>query len=191
SPFPRPIGPNCFQTNGPYGGQIWLEFPMWREGPRQVWELCGMPSVHIWASHIVHLGFPLLMWDLPGGHVTGPKEIAILRAFLHILGCKWVNLKALACLSLCVGHVQPCIWSVWAPSAQYEWGAQSRPDILLYKAPTLGIDVQYRLAHSLILTIILPFKLRFWEIKTEALEALGPDPWKRSINGTSSGLLAP
>jgi hypothetical protein len=36
-----------------------------------------------------------------------------------------------------------------------------------------------------------PFKLRFWEIRPEAWEALGPDLWKRSIHGASSGLLAP
>ncbi|KAJ7836141.1 hypothetical protein B0H14DRAFT_2589873 [Mycena olivaceomarginata] len=35
------------------------------------------------------------------------------------------------------------------------------------------------------------FKLRFWEIRPEALEALGPDLWKRSINGASLGLFGP
>jgi hypothetical protein len=35
------------------------------------------------------------------------------------------------------------------------------------------------------------FKLRFWEIRPEALEVLGPGLWKCSINGASSGLLAP
>ncbi|KAJ7081680.1 hypothetical protein C8R44DRAFT_753985, partial [Mycena epipterygia] len=33
-----------------------------------------------------------------------------------------------------------------------------------------------------------PFKLRFWHISPKTLEALGPDLWKRSINGASSGL---
>jgi hypothetical protein len=35
------------------------------------------------------------------------------------------------------------------------------------------------------------FKLRFWEIRPEALEILGSDYWKHSINSASSGLLAP
>jgi hypothetical protein len=44
--------------------------------------------------------------------------------------------------------------------------------------------------YKIIHVCLKPFKLRFWEIKAEALEALGPDLWKRSINGASSGLLA-
>ncbi|KAJ7900718.1 hypothetical protein B0H14DRAFT_2556170 [Mycena olivaceomarginata] len=47
------------------------------------------------------------------------------------------------------------------------------------------------LASNFLDGVIKPFKLRFWEMKPEALEALGPDLWKHSINGTSSGLLAP
>jgi hypothetical protein len=45
--------------------------------------------------------------------------------------------------------------------------------------------------YEIIHVCLKPFKLRFWDIRPEALEALGPDLWKRSINGTFSGLLAP
>ncbi|KAJ7305659.1 hypothetical protein DFH08DRAFT_824960 [Mycena albidolilacea] len=52
-------------------------------------------------------------------------------------------------------------------------------------------SIYYLSLYKIIHVCLKPFKLRFWEIKTEALEALGPDPWKRSINSTSSGLLVP
>ncbi|KAJ7085917.1 hypothetical protein C8R44DRAFT_752729 [Mycena epipterygia] len=53
-------------------GKIWQEFP----------HLEGRTT----ASHIANLGFPLLMWDDPGGHITGAKQIGMLHAFLHPVG---------------------------------------------------------------------------------------------------------
>ncbi|KAJ7834443.1 hypothetical protein B0H14DRAFT_2590873 [Mycena olivaceomarginata] len=94
NPFPKPIGSNWFQhIMGPMGVKFSRSSHIQREGPQQLQEVCGL-------SHIANLGFPFLMWEFPEGHVTGTKQIAILHAFLHILGCKWVNLKALACLNL-------------------------------------------------------------------------------------------
>ncbi|KAJ7105042.1 hypothetical protein C8R44DRAFT_746281 [Mycena epipterygia] len=61
-------------VNGSYGGQIWQEFP----------HLEGRTT----ASYIANLGFPLLMWDVPGGHITGVKQIGMLHAFLHLMGFK-------------------------------------------------------------------------------------------------------
>ena len=34
----------------------------------------GFPGACIGASHIAKMGFPLLMWEVPGGHITGHKN---------------------------------------------------------------------------------------------------------------------
>ncbi|KAJ7856969.1 hypothetical protein B0H14DRAFT_3640923 [Mycena olivaceomarginata] len=82
NPFPKPIGSNWFQyIMGPMGVKFGRSSHIQREGPQQLREVCGL-------SHIANLGFPLLMWEFPEGHITGTKQITILHAFLHILGCK-------------------------------------------------------------------------------------------------------
>ncbi|KAJ7897964.1 hypothetical protein B0H14DRAFT_2557476 [Mycena olivaceomarginata] len=82
NPFPKPIGSNWFQhIMGPMGVKFGRSSHIQREGPQQLREVCGL-------SHIANLGFRLLMWEFPEGHITGTKQIAILHAFLHILGCK-------------------------------------------------------------------------------------------------------
>jgi hypothetical protein len=60
-----------------------------------------------------------------------------------------------------------------------------------YNGPVPVRAPEYLPLYKIIHVCLMPFKLRFWEIRPEALEALGPDLCKRSINGTFSGLLTP
>jgi hypothetical protein len=78
------------------------------------------------------------------------------------------------------------IWQDPPECKNYEWflfSGQETPHMMFLKA-LLSL---YKIAR----VFLKPFKLRFWHISPKPLEALGPDLWKRSINGASSVLLAP
>jgi hypothetical protein len=73
------------------------------------------------------------------------------------------------------------------PKTWLNFGFDIEDNIQRWTRNILSITLLIKLRLSVCLSVRSLFKLRFWEIRPDALEALCPDLWKRSINGASSG----
>ncbi|KAJ6553383.1 hypothetical protein B0H19DRAFT_1296085 [Mycena capillaripes] len=112
--------------------------------------------------------------------LTAIASVEVMRAATNEVPA--LTVLFLECMPITMGHGCRVVW--------FSWCLRSCLFAAIYVKLLAG-NPSPSCSEYLTSNITQPFKLRLWEIRPEDLEALGPDLWKRSINGASSGLLAP